>query len=385
MGASSSRPRQVEREQALRRQTYADPHTHPQYGYYPAGASMQPQSHGNAQQGGHMNERRNNEMDRPNQNNGVNHSRQQTSTVVNHVNLKKHSLHAFEEDGLLRVRFTFDASSPCAISVFFSAYEEARSAGGTIRTTASSNAVFRHHYPAGLGHTFTLPMSEGVCPENIVRSEGVHPLVIRLEAVPHTPSSSNSSSAAGQQNNDVDAMNDGNVPSATVTEALPEPPGCALPRWVQAQTTYAGLHKSSNSDEWEATVSCQTIAVDGKTYHLQDIYGIEDAAGTVGGTPLPGETTTGEPEGGRECVICMAEPRNTTVLPCRHLCMCTDCAKEMRKESNRCPICREQITSLLTIKVNRTHRPSSSASRPQQQTTTTDADVPSNELQQANS
>jgi len=27
------------------------------------------------------------------------------------------------------------------------------------------------------------------------------------------------------------------------------------------------------------------------------------------------------------CVICLVNRRDTTVLPCRHLCMCQDCAQ----------------------------------------------------------
>ena len=29
----------------------------------------------------------------------------------------------------------------------------------------------------------------------------------------------------------------------------------------------------------------------------------------------------------RLCVICLVNDRDTTVLPCRHLCMCHDCAQ----------------------------------------------------------
>jgi hypothetical protein len=27
------------------------------------------------------------------------------------------------------------------------------------------------------------------------------------------------------------------------------------------------------------------------------------------------------------CVICLVNDRDTTVLPCRHMCMCQDCAQ----------------------------------------------------------
>ena len=58
-----------------------------------------------------------------------------------------------------------------------------------------------------------------------------------------------------------------------------------------------------------------------------------------------------ENEEGTECVICLSEPKTTTVFPCRHLCMCRDCAKMLATQSNRCPVCRSVIEGMLEIKV----------------------------------
>ncbi|RLN31488.1 hypothetical protein BBJ28_00025769, partial [Nothophytophthora sp. Chile5] len=54
---------------------------------------------------------------------------------------------------------------------------------------------------------------------------------------------------------------------------------------------------------------------------------------------------------GAECIICLSEPRNTTVLPCRHMCLCSACAETLRKSSSTCPICRTQVEALLQIRV----------------------------------
>lgn len=55
-----------------------------------------------------------------------------------------------------------------------------------------------------------------------------------------------------------------------------------------------------------------------------------------------------------DCVICMAAVRDTAVLPCRHMCLCGNCAETMRSRvqyrSYRCPICRERVSSLLQIR-----------------------------------
>ena len=49
----------------------------------------------------------------------------------------------------------------------------------------------------------------------------------------------------------------------------------------------------------------------------------------------------------------MTEPRDTTVLPCRHMCMCSECAKVLRMQSEKCPICRTPIEQLLQIKISK--------------------------------
>lgn len=51
-------------------------------------------------------------------------------------------------------------------------------------------------------------------------------------------------------------------------------PGCPTPTWVQSQTTYAYLIKDDN--EWEARTVKQKIWVDGISYELQEIYGIQE-------------------------------------------------------------------------------------------------------------
>eukprot|EP01055_Gregarina_sp_Pseudo9_P002001 Gregarina_sp_Pseudo_9__2000@NODE_2386_length_1012_cov_2_542652_g2198_i0_p1_GENE_NODE_2386_length_1012_cov_2_542652_g2198_i0NODE_2386_length_1012_cov_2_542652_g2198_i0_p1_ORF_typecomplete_len279_score18_08zfC3HC4_3/PF13920_6/6_5e14ProkRING_4/PF14447_6/7_1e08zfRING_2/PF13639_6/0_0074zfRING_5/PF14634_6/0_017zfC3HC4_2/PF13923_6/0_28zfP11/PF03854_14/0_85zfRING_UBOX/PF13445_6/0_53zfRING_UBOX/PF13445_6/2_5e02_NODE_2386_length_1012_cov_2_542652_g2198_i0175978 len=51
------------------------------------------------------------------------------------------------------------------------------------------------------------------------------------------------------------------------------------------------------------------------------------------------------------CLICSSSAANTMVLPCRHLCLCTECAAVMRLRDQKCPICRGTITSLLQLEV----------------------------------
>jgi hypothetical protein len=51
-------------------------------------------------------------------------------------------------------------------------------------------------------------------------------------------------------------------------------PRCALPPWVQAQTTYATLTEGHGGDV-DTRVLKQKIWVEGVSYELQEIYGIE--------------------------------------------------------------------------------------------------------------
>lgn len=49
----------------------------------------------------------------------------------------------------------------------------------------------------------------------------------------------------------------------------------------------------------------------------------------------------------------MSEPRDTLILPCRHLCLCQLCADSLRYQANNCPICRAPFRALLQIRALR--------------------------------
>lgn len=87
------------------------------------------------------------------------------------------------------------------------------------------------------------------------------------------------------------------------------PIGTPVPKWVHCQTTQAVIEKKEDGT-YKVRVVRQTLWVEGKHYELQEIYGIENSGAGAG---FEGNDT------GKECVICMSEPRDTTVLPCRHM------------------------------------------------------------------
>ncbi|KAJ0744876.1 putative transcription factor C2H2 family [Helianthus annuus] len=106
------------------------------------------------------------------------------------------------------------------------------------------------------------------------------------------------------------------------------------------QITQAVLEKN-NGDSFKVRVMRQILWIDGVRYELREIYGIQQS-----------EESFDDTDSGKECVICMTEPKDTAVLPCRHMCLCSECAKALRLQSNKCPVCRQPIEELMEIKVN---------------------------------
>jgi len=55
-----------------------------------------------------------------------------------------------------------------------------------------------------------------------------------------------------------------------------------------------------------------------------------------------------EPESLREdCVICLSELKNVVLIPCNHFCVCRPCAQILKLSTNKCPICRGNVRSMI--------------------------------------
>lgn len=74
------------------------------------------------------------------------------------------------------------------------------------------------------------------------------------------------------------------------------------------QITQAVLEKK-NTETFQVKVIRQILWIDGVRYELQDIYGI-------GSSSVEGFK---DDDSGKECVICMTEPKDTLIVPCRHM------------------------------------------------------------------
>ncbi|CEL93991.1 unnamed protein product [Vitrella brassicaformis CCMP3155] len=68
----------------------------------------------------------------------------------------------------------------------------------------------------------------------------------------------------------------------------------------------------------------------------KDIYGLED-------------------EHDRDCLICMANPKDAMLLPCRHCTLCYCCLRSLRQE--RCPLCRVNFSSFITFPIRKDPTP----------------------------
>jgi E3 ubiquitin-protein ligase MGRN1 len=100
------------------------------------------------------------------------------------------------------------------------------------------------------------------------------------------------------------------------------------------QSYAAYLSLATKEETWFLREMKHKLTINSKSYNLFTIYGEQR-----------------EPESPSTCIICMTEKINTTVMPCKHFCLCSICADTMREQSrSKCPICRASVESLLTIK-----------------------------------
>ena len=112
---------------------------------------------------------------------------------------------------------------------------------------------------------------------------------------------------------------------------------------MHSHSTICVVDHHTSDGEYHLRAMKQKIFVDGLCYLLQEIYGIENKN-------LTRPSNDDDEDNGSECVICICEPRDTLILPCRHLCLCNGCADSLRYQANNCPICRAPFRALLQIR-----------------------------------
>ncbi|KAL4271895.1 hypothetical protein GQ457_13G015670 [Hibiscus cannabinus] len=216
------------------------------------------------------------------------------------------------------VSFVFDALFDGSITIFYFAKEELNCR--FIPVFPEAYEPVRVPFQKGLGQRFRQPPGTGIDLgffelDDLSKpspGEDVFPLVISAETCmpPHS------------SNKHVDAPEQSSSAHMQITQ---------------------GILEKNNSNSFQVKVIRQILWVDGVRYELREIFGIGSSAAAEG---------FDDSDPGKECVICMTEPKDTAVLPCRHMCMCGECAKALRLQSNKCPICRQPIEELIEIKIN---------------------------------
>ncbi|KAK2455027.1 putative E3 ubiquitin-protein ligase log2 [Trifolium repens] len=242
---------------------------------------------------------------------------QKAVTIKNDVNIKKETLRIEpdeENPGQFLVTFTFDATVSGSITVLFFAKE----GDGCVLNATKENvlAPITINFQQGLGQKFRQPSGTGINFSMFEESE-----LLKVGEIDVYPVAVKADASSGEANGSNETLTSGNKTN------------------TNSQITQAVFEKEKG--EFRVKVVKQILWVNGMRYELQEIYGI--------GTSVESDLDGNDP--GKECVICLSEPRDTTVLPCRHMCMCSGCAKVLRFQTNRCPICRQPVERLLEIKV----------------------------------
>ena len=97
-------------------------------------------------------------------------------------------------------------------------------------------------------------------------------------------------------------------------------------------------------------VALQRVLFRGGLFSIHEIYGQDeqrkDSAESPATCPLSGPNSNHKLA---DCVICLSDSRSVMVYPCRHLCLCRDCASALTTQQPKCPICRNPAKFLLKI------------------------------------
>eukprot|EP00927_Polykrikos_kofoidii_P047973 TRINITY_DN42231_c0_g2_i1.p1 TRINITY_DN42231_c0_g2~~TRINITY_DN42231_c0_g2_i1.p1 ORF type:complete len:310 (-),score=53.14 TRINITY_DN42231_c0_g2_i1:43-972(-) len=124
---------------------------------------------------------------------------------------------------------------------------------------------------------------------------------------------------------------------------------------VSRQLSYAKLTQSE--DRWVVNLSKQKVVCGDRVLDLQSLYGTMSRPDRPAQTSNETNNDTGAAaaaaEGaadGADCVICLTNPRDTVIVPCRHVCLCSTCAAVTSSTwSFQCPVCRARVAAMVKL------------------------------------
>mmetsp|Transcript_29920 Transcript_29920/g.114873 ORF Transcript_29920/g.114873 Transcript_29920/m.114873 type:complete len:282 (+) Transcript_29920:307-1152(+) len=208
---------------------------------------------------------------------------------------------------LLLLTFEFHSHVPGTISVYFLATDnnagaERRNASVSFKETLPKRQS-EHKIAAGKHLSFTQKAPDGLpekilSPENMVHhdSRSYSPVVLVME-----------------------------VDSNNIASPHEE---------VSSYVTYGYIARSG--DSYIVRTYKKSIIVNQQQIEMFEIYGLDHRKGNQASNES-------------ECVICLCEEREVAILPCRHLCLCTNCAQNFCNRLSRCPVCRVRVENMLRI------------------------------------
>ncbi|KAI9189915.1 hypothetical protein H9P43_001348 [Blastocladiella emersonii ATCC 22665] len=258
------------------------------------------------------------------------------------------------------IKFTLDSVIPCVVKVMMVVQELDGKVLNPMAGAHFSHPLVTVPLPAGLGQTFDLAAHYPAgfdlgelmqCYSNAVAT------VSPLPPPPSSPTSPTSTAASPRS-----------ASPTTAAEAPAPVPVYHIAVTVSADPSYPLVTGGADpatlaTEQWtflavdprdrEVRVVKQKMWLPGvsgtapTSFLLQEIYGFTETAPS--GSPIAATDDAAGSGQQPECIVCMADPKDTMVLPCRHLCLCKDCAQQLRKQSDKCPMCRQPYHSMLHI------------------------------------
>lgn len=234
-----------------------------------------------------------------------------TKTLRSLVNLRKDSLKLVKssDQESYSVEFVFDADVKCVVTIHYKATEDLSTGLAIYTSQEPLTSSPKTYFPKGSGQVY-----------NSSPKHKIRPSLFSEEELNYCP------------------INSPRIPVVIQIDVDDEE------YLGHSNITLATFEKMSDGSYIVKPIK-QKQMVDGLCYLLQEIYGIENKLNQKSGK----EEENDLEETGLECVICMSDMRDTLILPCRHLCLCRECAESLRYQASNCPICRSPFHALLQI------------------------------------
>lgn len=239
------------------------------------------------------------------------------------INIRKHSIRLVRAPSLeetkedcekfkwFHVEFTVDCSVPCYAKISYMVKETPK--GQLIAVSECSTKTDQLEFATGMDQQFCM-LNHRICPSKILKNPEKE-----------------------KENDDCWSWEEIQVVIQLRTKNA---------KTEQIFYTYCSFEKNSQ-DTWVLKPLKQRVRVGKFAFSLQEVYGIEKKA--------KGEELESE------CAICWDEPRDTLILPCRHLAVCAECAEKIRYQQSACPICRKPFKALLKLHIPNMTKPLSEA------------------------